>query len=78
MLCLDPIFTNNEHVFHNVELIFNKNVWKQLILDFPLKVFSDLIFPDLNTSLIFPGFPVFPVGVGTLNLFEEYLTGLYR
>ena len=50
MLCLSPIFTDNEHVFHNVELIFKHNfVWKQLFLDFPHKIillFSDLIFPD--------------------------------
>ena len=26
MLCLPPIFTDNEHVFHNVELILNKTM----------------------------------------------------
>ena len=26
MLCLSPIFTDNEHVFHNVELILNKTM----------------------------------------------------
>ena len=36
---MSPIFTNNEHIFHYVELIFNKNVWKQLILDFSHKIF---------------------------------------
>ena len=27
MLCLAPIFTDNEHVFHNVELILNKTMY---------------------------------------------------
>ena len=26
ILCLPPIFTDNEHVFHNVELILNKTM----------------------------------------------------
>ena len=48
-----PIFTDNEQVFHNVELIFKKTVWKQLFLDLSHRIillFSYLIFPDFSLT----------------------------
>ena len=51
MLCLSPIFTNNEHVFPNVKLIFNKTMSGNNCFRFTpqnklILLFSDLIFPD--------------------------------
>ena len=49
MLCLPPIFTDNEHVFHNVELILNKTMsGNNCFYTFP--IFSDLIFPDFSLT----------------------------
>ena len=60
---MPPIFADNEHGFHNVELNLKQNyVWKQLFLDFRHKIiilFSDLIFPDFSlTDKKFPDFLV--------------------
>ena len=62
MLCLSLNFIDNEHVFHNVELIFNKTMTRNNFLDFPRKIillFSDLIFPVFSlTDRKFPDFLV--------------------
>ena len=57
-----PIFTKDEHVFPNVELIFNKlcletTVFTVTVTHKIILLFSDLIFPNFSpTDRKFPDF----------------------